>query len=190
MVAHQTYPPSHTPVLTHIVAHSLSIAILLDMWGFIRILTGPSAGGYSHDLFVRGQEDLCKNMKRIKIKGSPEKRLKPIRCPNTRVFPPPMSSFLKKLTKGRKVSSGFQKEKTNPSRNGSRSFFSTSLGSTTMDLFRCDSMDTSMSTSTSSSSLYDEFEIDLASIDPLPIDSWEDGASSCGLLGDLSSLLD
>ena len=36
------------------------------MWGFVRILEGPSAGGYSHDLFVRGQEDLCKQMKRVK----------------------------------------------------------------------------------------------------------------------------
>jgi hypothetical protein len=59
----------------------------LLQWGFVRILKGPEAGGYTHEYFVRGQVDLCKKMKRIKVKGSPEKRLKPIRCPKTTGIP-------------------------------------------------------------------------------------------------------
>ena len=80
------------------------------MWGFVRILQGPSAGGYSHGLLVRGRPDLCQQMKRTKIKGRPELRLKPIRCANTRIFPPPMKSMMvaspEKQRKGHKQLAG------------------------------------------------------------------------------------
>jgi len=39
------------------------------MWGFERLLSGPSKGGYSHTNFVRGQAALCLRMQRVKIKG-------------------------------------------------------------------------------------------------------------------------
>jgi hypothetical protein len=152
------------------------------MWGFVRILSGPSAGGYSHDLFVRGKEDLCKDMKRIKIKGSPEKRLKPIRCPNTRLFPPPMSSILKEMSREKISKSPSQKENRKPSRRITTAFFETTMGLTAKGLFR--------DADASESSSYDDFEVDLFSIEPLPIDSWQDGASSCALLKDLASLLE
>eukprot|EP00934_Nitzschia_sp_Nitz4_P007501 Nitzschia sp. Nitz4//scaffold72_size95085//69073//70162//NITZ4_004766-RA/size95085-snap-gene-0.117-mRNA-1//1//CDS//3329557393//7491//frame0 len=41
----------------------------LNLWGFERANRGLNHGGYSHKCFVRGQTDLCKNMKRQKIKG-------------------------------------------------------------------------------------------------------------------------
>jgi hypothetical protein len=46
----------------------------LNMWGFERILGGPAKGGYSHSSLVRGQPMLCRNMKRMKIKGTGVKR--------------------------------------------------------------------------------------------------------------------
>jgi hypothetical protein len=73
--------------LTRIAIMSSVIFLHSLQWGFLRILKGPGAGGYTHEYFVRGQVDLCKKMKRIKVKGSPEKRLKPIRCPKTTGIP-------------------------------------------------------------------------------------------------------
>jgi hypothetical protein len=47
----------------------------LNMWDFERILGGgPDAGGYKHTSFVRGQNALCYNMKRTKIKGTGNSR--------------------------------------------------------------------------------------------------------------------
>lgn len=42
----------------------------LNLWGFKRIENGPNKGGYFHQYFVRKEPELCRNMKRIKIKGS------------------------------------------------------------------------------------------------------------------------
>jgi hypothetical protein len=47
----------------------------LNIWGFQRILSGPSKGGYSHKYFIRSNESMCCMMSRQKIKG--EKRAKP-----------------------------------------------------------------------------------------------------------------
>lgn len=38
--------------------------------GFQRITRGNDAGGYYHELFLRGKEFLCKQMSRTKIKGT------------------------------------------------------------------------------------------------------------------------
>ena len=48
----------------------------LNMWGFKRIIgQGPDTGGYKHSTsFVRGQNSLCHNMKRTKIKGTGKRR--------------------------------------------------------------------------------------------------------------------
>jgi hypothetical protein len=46
----------------------------LNMWGFERLLVGPEKGGYSHAHFVRGKPALCRHMKRLKIKGTGNKR--------------------------------------------------------------------------------------------------------------------
>jgi hypothetical protein len=42
----------------------------LNMWGFQRILDGPGRGGYGHTCFLRTKPELCRVMKREKIKGS------------------------------------------------------------------------------------------------------------------------
>jgi len=46
----------------------------LNMWGFERLLSGPSKGGYLHQHFKRGQPALCRYMKRLKIKGTGNKK--------------------------------------------------------------------------------------------------------------------
>lgn len=40
------------------------------MYGFARLTRGPDAGGYYHELFLRGKEFLCKHMIRTKVKGT------------------------------------------------------------------------------------------------------------------------
>ena len=42
----------------------------LNMWGFERVCNGPDRGAYLHTYFLKGQPDLCHNMKRIKVKGT------------------------------------------------------------------------------------------------------------------------
>jgi hypothetical protein len=42
----------------------------LNIYGFNRITRGPDAGGYYHELFLRGKEFLCKHMVRTKVKGT------------------------------------------------------------------------------------------------------------------------
>ncbi|KAG7354531.1 hypothetical protein IV203_003887 [Nitzschia inconspicua] len=153
------------------------------MWGFVRILTGPSAGGYSHDLFVRGREGLCQNMKRIKIKGSPEKRLKPIRCPNTRILSPKMSIFLLNKSKEQSMPFRSQRSDENPSTSSTIAFFATCMGSVTKNLF--EELDPSESSSLSS---FNDFELNVLFIAPWPLYSWKDGA--CDMLEGLSTLVD
>lgn len=47
------------------------------MWGFERLLSGPTKGGYNHTHFIRGQPASCRYMKRLKIKGTGTKRPMP-----------------------------------------------------------------------------------------------------------------
>lgn len=42
----------------------------LNLYGFIRISHGRDRGGYYNELFLRQREFLCKNMARIKVKGT------------------------------------------------------------------------------------------------------------------------
>ncbi len=42
----------------------------LNLWGFESVVRGPDKGACHHRAFVRGHPDLCKNMTRVKIKGS------------------------------------------------------------------------------------------------------------------------
>jgi hypothetical protein len=42
----------------------------LNLYGFNRITRGHDAGGYYHELFLRGKEFLCKHMIRTKVKGT------------------------------------------------------------------------------------------------------------------------
>jgi len=42
----------------------------LNLWGFESVVRGPDKGACHHRAFIRGHPDLCKNMTRVKIKGS------------------------------------------------------------------------------------------------------------------------
>jgi hypothetical protein len=42
----------------------------LNLYGFNRLTRGADAGGYYHELFLRGKEHLCKRMGRTKVKGT------------------------------------------------------------------------------------------------------------------------
>lgn len=42
----------------------------LNLYGFNRVTRGPDAGGYYHELFLRGKDFLCKKMMRTKVKGT------------------------------------------------------------------------------------------------------------------------
>ncbi len=42
----------------------------LNLYGFIRVDSGPNKGGYRHPNFQRGRKDLLVNINRIKIKGN------------------------------------------------------------------------------------------------------------------------
>lgn len=42
----------------------------LNLYGFNRITRGNDAGGYYHELFLRGKDFLCKRMMRTKVKGT------------------------------------------------------------------------------------------------------------------------
>lgn len=48
----------------------------LDMWGFDRVGRGPYKGAYLHSCFIRNEPQLCKQMKRVKIKGVLSKKLR------------------------------------------------------------------------------------------------------------------
>ena len=47
---------------------------LINIWGFQRVVEGPGKGGYTHSSFVRGKPELCKFMKRTKVKGLRKRR--------------------------------------------------------------------------------------------------------------------
>ena len=42
----------------------------LNLYGFKRITKGPDRGSYYHELFLRGKQFLCRNIARLKIKGT------------------------------------------------------------------------------------------------------------------------
>lgn len=42
----------------------------LNLYGFNRLTSGPDKGGYYHELFLRGKEELCSRMVRTRIKGT------------------------------------------------------------------------------------------------------------------------
>lgn len=42
----------------------------LNLYGFSRLTRGGDAGGYYHELFLRGKQHLCKKMIRTKVKGT------------------------------------------------------------------------------------------------------------------------
>jgi hypothetical protein len=42
----------------------------LNLYGFFRLTRGADAGGYYHELFLRGKPYLCKKMIRVKVKGT------------------------------------------------------------------------------------------------------------------------
>ncbi|GAX16311.1 hypothetical protein FisN_35Hh010 [Fistulifera solaris] len=42
----------------------------LNLYGFSRLTRGPDAGGYYHELFLRGKVNLCSRMQRTKVKGT------------------------------------------------------------------------------------------------------------------------
>lgn len=42
----------------------------LNLYGFSRLTSGPDKGGYYHELFLRGKDQLCTTMIRMRIKGT------------------------------------------------------------------------------------------------------------------------
>ena len=45
----------------------------LNLYGFELINTGPSRGGYFHELFVKDRPELCRRMRRVAVKVSGSK---------------------------------------------------------------------------------------------------------------------
>lgn len=39
----------------------------LNLYGFVRITSGPDEGGYYHELFLRGRPKLCSYMRRVGV---------------------------------------------------------------------------------------------------------------------------
>jgi hypothetical protein len=61
----------------------------LNLYGFNRLTRGADAGGYYHELFLRGKEFLCKRMVRIKVKGTKFKAASSPECePDFYTMPP------------------------------------------------------------------------------------------------------
>ena len=55
----------------------------LNLYGFSRLTTGPDQGGYYHELFLRHKIFLCRNIKRVMIKGATARgKVKPDTEPN------------------------------------------------------------------------------------------------------------
>lgn len=54
-----------------------SFARQLNLYGFIRITHGPDAGGYYHELFLKGRQNLCFHMRRVGVpQGEDRRKLK------------------------------------------------------------------------------------------------------------------
>ena len=46
----------------------------LNLYGFTRITQGPDAGGYYHELFLKGRPNLCVHMRRVGVPQGPAKQ--------------------------------------------------------------------------------------------------------------------
>ena len=46
----------------------------LNLYGFTRITQGPDAGGYYHELFLKGRPNLCLHMRRVGVPQNPTKQ--------------------------------------------------------------------------------------------------------------------
>lgn len=51
-----------------------SFARQLNLYGFVRITTGPDAGGYYHELFLKGRPNLCQHMRRVGVPQGMDRR--------------------------------------------------------------------------------------------------------------------
>jgi hypothetical protein len=51
-----------------------SFARQLNLYGFVRITTGPDAGGYYHELFLNGRPKLCVHMRRVGVPQGADRR--------------------------------------------------------------------------------------------------------------------
>ena len=61
----------------------------LNLYGFSRLTSGPDKGGYYHELFLRGKDQLCTTMIRMRIKGTRTKGASdPESEPNFYLMPP------------------------------------------------------------------------------------------------------
>jgi hypothetical protein len=68
---HQTKEFAERVLPTHLRQGKLtSFQRQLNLYGFARLTRGKDAGGYYHELFLRGKGNLTKRMKRTKIKGT------------------------------------------------------------------------------------------------------------------------
>jgi hypothetical protein len=46
----------------------------LNLWGFLRITTGPDVGGFYHELFLKGRPNLCTSMMRVGVSKGVDRR--------------------------------------------------------------------------------------------------------------------
>jgi hypothetical protein len=46
----------------------------LNLYGFVRIASGPDAGGYYHELFLKGRPNLCLHMRRVGVPHGEDRR--------------------------------------------------------------------------------------------------------------------
>jgi HSF-type DNA-binding len=54
-----------------------SFARQLNLYGFVRITSGPDAGGWYHELFLKGRPNLCFHMRRVGVpKGRDRRKFK------------------------------------------------------------------------------------------------------------------
>jgi len=53
-----------------------SFARQLNLYGFVRMASGPDAGGYYHELFLKGRPSLCRYMRRVGVPQGQQDRRK------------------------------------------------------------------------------------------------------------------
>jgi hypothetical protein len=46
----------------------------LNLYGFLRITSGPDAGGYYHELFLKGKPNLALHMRRVGVPQGEDRR--------------------------------------------------------------------------------------------------------------------
>jgi hypothetical protein len=47
------------------------LTLTVNLWGFVRVQSGPDKGSYYHPLFIKGQRDCCQRLTRVRLKGAP-----------------------------------------------------------------------------------------------------------------------